>query len=839
LFFKYSIERGLITPTMRVVLGTVVGIGSLIGSRWLRPRGYPYPAAALAGGGIVVLYGAFWAAHALYGLIGLVPSLVLMMLVTTAACLLAVADTSLIIAVLGLVGGFATPLLLSSGADRPIGLFGYVLLLDLGLLTVGYKRNWPALGLLSLAGTILFEALWIGARMGPDRLFLGLIILGVFTLLYVAAGRFAPERLTQGKWVWNQAAAVLFPFAFALYFAGRVDLAPQLYPVAILLALLSIAAGWLARAQGPPALAAGAAAASIAVVAVWLFQHPIDAASAWELVAVSVGLSLVFHVFVELDRETTRLDGPSGAALIAASGSFVLLLVAAILATGVAPWPWLAGWFALAALLYRQASFPERARLQTAAAVLLGLGLSAVHFVQYADSAFPGNAAYLAVLVGTAVVVQSVAFFRKDKERRRWADRGAAALPVILLFMLGLSPWGRDLGTPVAMGTSLLLGVLVLFAATRLQSGAWYAAAGAATAFVHWIATMPQDPPSATTGLLLQLAAVLVFTAWVFMGRSAFGASRVACYAAALAGPIWFLPMKYLYETAFGDATIGLLPVVLGAVSLAAVAYARGFWPEGTSDRLRGLVWFSATALGFLSVAIPLQLDKEWITIGWALEGLAVTLLWKRLDHPGLKYFGLFLLGAVAVRLVANPVLIEYHPRSGIRIFNWLLYTYIVPAAALLGSAYVLRPLEVSRWRDREREFYKRPYPFGAIGTSLAALLVVFVWINLAIADWFATGSTLTLSFGSTPAQRLTLSIAWAVYALVLLGLGMNRDLVLLRWISLAFLLVTIVKVFLYDLGHLQDLYRVASLGGLAVSLIFVSPLYQRFVLRSSRNTPS
>jgi uncharacterized membrane protein len=58
----------------------------------------------------------------------------------------------------------------------------------------------------------------------------------------------------------------------------------------------------------------------------------------------------------------------------------------------------------------------------------------------------------------------------------------------------------------------------------------------------------------------------------------------------------------------------------------------------------------------------------------------------------------------------------------------------------------------------------------------------------------------------------------------------MHRDIQGLRWISLAFLLVTIVKVFLYDLGHLQDLYRVASLVGLAVSL-----LYQRFVLRSSR----
>jgi uncharacterized membrane protein len=44
--------------------------------------------------------------------------------------------------------------------------------------------------------------------------------------------------------------------------------------------------------------------------------------------------------------------------------------------------------------------------------------------------------------------------------------------------------------------------------------------------------------------------------------------------------------------------------------------------------------------------------------------------------------------------------------------------------------------------------------------------------------------------------------------------------------------MITVAKVFLYDLGELRDLYRVASLLGLAVSLITISLAYQRFVLR-------
>ena len=53
-----------------------------------------------------------------------------------------------------------------------------------------------------------------------------------------------------------------------------------------------------------------------------------------------------------------------------------------------------------------------------------------------------------------------------------------------------------------------------------------------------------------------------------------------------------------------------------------------------------------------------------------------------------------------------------------------------------------------------------------------------------------------------------TVSLAWAAYGLLLLGIGMARGSQGLRWVSLAFLMCTIGKVFLYDLGHLRDLYR-------------------------------
>src|SRR5206468_11134347 len=116
---------------------------------------------------------------------------VLMVAVTASGCILSWRHGSQVIASLGLVGGFLTPLLLSTGADRPIGLFGYVLLLDTGLLYLARQRRWPVLALLSLAGTVFYQALWLGTRMGLDRLLLALAMPGGFLLLFAVAPRLA------------------------------------------------------------------------------------------------------------------------------------------------------------------------------------------------------------------------------------------------------------------------------------------------------------------------------------------------------------------------------------------------------------------------------------------------------------------------------------------------------------------------------------------------------------------------------------------------------------------------------------------------------------------------
>ncbi len=298
-FFKYSIDNGLISPTLRVVLGVLVGLGSVAASELTLRRNYTVLANWLAGAGVAILYTAFWAAHGVYGLVGAPVSFGLMILVTAACGLLALRHEAMVIALLGLLGGFATPVALSTGEDHPIGLFGYLLLLDGALLYLANKRRWPLLAGLSLVGTAVYQAAWIGVRMGPERAGLGIAVLVLFGGVYA----FASPRVEEGEdeiWKLTRAATVLLPFLFGLYFGLRGGLGERMYPLALMLAVVSAGAAWIARARSVTWAPTVAAVAGTTSLGAWLAVHDAPAV-AWEASLCVALLAAVFHAFLELD----------------------------------------------------------------------------------------------------------------------------------------------------------------------------------------------------------------------------------------------------------------------------------------------------------------------------------------------------------------------------------------------------------------------------------------------------------------------------------------------------------------------------------------------------------
>ena len=106
---------------------------------------YRVTANALDAAAIAILFSTFFAAHSLWNLIPSTLTFALLGLVTVLAVLLSIRHDSIFIALLGLVGGFATPALLSTGENRPIPLFLYLLLLNVGLAWVAVHKKWPVL----------------------------------------------------------------------------------------------------------------------------------------------------------------------------------------------------------------------------------------------------------------------------------------------------------------------------------------------------------------------------------------------------------------------------------------------------------------------------------------------------------------------------------------------------------------------------------------------------------------------------------------------------------------------------------------------------------------------
>ena len=131
-FVKYSFDNNLVPPELRVAIGFLIGLGLLVGGVVMSRKNYPALSQTLCATGVVILYAVTFACRSIYhfDFFGPIPTFLLMALITATAFLLAVRLDALVVAILGMLGGFLTPILLSTSQDNPLGLFGYIGILD-------------------------------------------------------------------------------------------------------------------------------------------------------------------------------------------------------------------------------------------------------------------------------------------------------------------------------------------------------------------------------------------------------------------------------------------------------------------------------------------------------------------------------------------------------------------------------------------------------------------------------------------------------------------------------------------------------------------------------------
>lgn len=884
LFFQYAIQEGWFDERMRVGTGALVGSLCLLAHGRLRATGYRVVADVLAGSGAAVHYAAAWAGFHLYGLFPHTIGFAWMVLTTVVCCALALRARSQLIAVFGLVGGFATPLLLSAVPSGAVSLFGYILLLDLALLGIGRRRDWPWLGLLGLAGTTGIQLLWL-LEGHTEEAAAGLLACGVFGLLFAAFGGEDASPYRQ-RWRAARVGGILLPFALALHYANHVELGDDYLLIAAVAALLGAAGTFLGRRLDLVALPSAAAAGAAALSATWLLAA--DGASA-SLAEFGLGTGATAVVLVALGAWPRRERGADSQAPATYSLLVLFALTWTVLAGGgrsEAPHTiWLVVWIHLALVVRSRAALPA---LPALAGLAAGLALAAANDgVLLGTTDAPSFAASCAPYAAptTAAVLLALAL----------AWRAHPTPRALALSALGCAFWTPFLHSFPPPGTSSVAHFAPIVAALIV-------AACAAARCAHVAATAAVVLLSA--GSLVGHLTVARFAAldwsfgetapWLLAGivattlapvcfRASLQRTRVVGLVAAASALIGLehVPVERwiaLWSFAHGDEGVGLAPLILAAPPLGAFLLLRGERPAGEvlDGTRRARTAYAAVAWLLCAMALPLELDAHqergfiglwpWIALapaaaGWAwlatrraspvcsLAALAAavgsTVPWCVLAlfpdafmrqegwfANGFSYaYGLaFGCALVVLRFTADPVApmpaggppASVHDDPAARPAGDVPHPYNPPGR--LRSAY--EDLE-ARLIGGRGAWAPRSLLRGLVGGL--ACLVPFAWVSLSVIN--AYGETPRLNLGAIDLNgNLALSLAWALYSFTLLAIGTRRRTAALRWASLGFLLATIGKVFLFDLANLDGLQRVGSFFGLALCLILVSLFYQRFV---------
>jgi len=184
LFLKWAIDNHWIGPLGRILAGLIAGTAIIVWSERFRRHGFNAFSYSLKAVGSGVLYLSLWAAFQLYHLLPAGVALFAMILVTAWNAYMAWSQNSQILAAYALAGGFATPLLLSTGGNHEIFLFTYILAIDVATVTLVRLKSWPRLLLGAFPATVAFFIGWYAEYYGAFNVGQPVAITTLFILLF-------------------------------------------------------------------------------------------------------------------------------------------------------------------------------------------------------------------------------------------------------------------------------------------------------------------------------------------------------------------------------------------------------------------------------------------------------------------------------------------------------------------------------------------------------------------------------------------------------------------------------------------------------------------------------
>jgi hypothetical protein len=278
--------------------------------------------------------------------------------------------------------------------------------------------------------------------------------------------------------------------------------------------------------------------------------------------------------------------------------------------------------------------------------------------------------------------------------------------------------------------------------------------------------------------------------------------TRASVALGAIAFPSAIVPLSIAFAEWTATVVGAVLALELGLLALAILR---------RDERSKLAAWLAfGVSLALLTVLVHLVASGAALTVAHVAIGTTLFFVARRTAHSVLAALGLGFFGWAFLRIAAHAV---------------------APgelAAIAAETAFVAAGIAISALAT-ERAPTRVILLVATVGSIGAALY-------LAVAAFFEPAGSLLALFSRLPARDVTHSLVFAAFGGALLAIGLWQKSTPLRIASLAVVLGTLAKVFLFDVGRLDDLARVASLTALAVSLIAISFVYQRFVFRRVRD---
>ncbi|MEX0955542.1 MAG: DUF2339 domain-containing protein [Rhizobiaceae bacterium] len=193
---RYTIEMGVFGPGVRVTMAAVFGLALTASGEVVRRTGFRVPIegvqsayvpAILTAAGAFILFGTVYAAHGIYGFIGPATAFALLGAIGLVTILASLVH-GVALAGLGLLGSYATPVLVASEAPSPWALFGFLAVILVAAGVVARMREWSLMMAAAFVGTGAWWLLYLFTADNPDLtavVFIAAVALGVLAVVWM------------------------------------------------------------------------------------------------------------------------------------------------------------------------------------------------------------------------------------------------------------------------------------------------------------------------------------------------------------------------------------------------------------------------------------------------------------------------------------------------------------------------------------------------------------------------------------------------------------------------------------------------------------------------------